>query len=77
MLNPMQLGKLLEAKKIFSDNHPKFMAFLRYVSAEKLVREGSVVELKITDPEGKTVSANLKVRESDLELLHGLGDVVR
>ncbi len=67
-LNPLDLLKVKEAWHVFSANHPKFRPFIHAV-AETGVPEGTVIEISFTPPDGKKLETNLKVQESDLELL--------
>lgn len=71
MINPAMLFKMKQAKEKFMRNHPKFPQFLEAVNRDA-VREGTVVEIKVTTPEGRTLSSNIKLKESDIELLHEL-----
>lgn len=66
--NVSQLLELRSMKSRFEKNHPKFLPFLRAAKREAL-REGSVIEISVTSPEGETISSNIKVQASDLELL--------
>lgn len=68
--------KVRQAWKTFTDNHPKFPMFLGAVQREG-IKEGSIIEVSITTPEGRTMNTNIKVTESDLqlfEMLKGLGN---
>ena len=66
--------KLMNAWKTFQGNHPKFPAFCSSVHHRGL-REDSVIEVIVTTPEGEKIETNLKVKESDLELLRLLGSM--
>ena len=55
----------------FRMNHPKFPLFLNAVSQDAL-REGAVVEITVTTPEGKNYCSNLKLMQEDLELIECL-----
>jgi hypothetical protein len=41
------------------------------------IREGYIIEVKITDTEGKTICTNVKLTESDMELVDMLKDMGR
>lgn len=41
----------------------------------KRVKEDYIIEVKITDPEGKQICTNVKLTESDMELFHTLKDL--
>lgn len=65
------LQKMKEGIDSFRIHHPKFPAFLNAISQEAL-REGTVVEITVTTPEGKNYCSNLKLTADDLELLEAL-----
>ena len=67
MINPAKLMKLKSLKEQFDENHPKFQRYLQFASKSAL-QEGAVIEITVTPPQGKPVSANIKVLKSDLEL---------
>jgi len=75
-LNFSDSVKLMGAWNRFRGNHPKFPAFLNAVKQEGL-REGSVIEISVTTPEGRNMVSNLKITESDLELLASLRDMAK
>ncbi len=55
----------------FRAGHPKFPLFLKAVSQDAL-REGSVVEITVTTPEGKNYCSNVKLNADDMELIETL-----
>ena len=55
-------------------NHPKFEAFLKSVFS-KPMEEGSVIEIMVTRPGEEPVTANIKVLQSDLELIEELKEL--
>lgn len=63
--------KLKGAWDKFTRNHPKFPAFLNAAKSKGIV-EGTVIGITITGPEGETITTNVKVTESDLELFDTL-----
>ncbi len=67
-MNLMNLMQIKESWTVFKNNHPKFPLFLK-AALNGAMKEGSVVEIKVTTPDGKTLSTNLKLKASDLELL--------
>lgn len=75
MWNPKAIMKLMSAKKQFSENHPKFVAFLEAVFSEKL-EEGTVLEVTVTKPAREPIVSNIKLKASDLELLEELKGVL-
>lgn len=67
-INPTQLFQLMGAWQKFTANHPKFPKFLKAVAAEG-IQENTIIEVSVTAPEGKTYCSNLKITQSDLDLL--------
>lgn len=71
MVNPASVMKLMGAKNKFEKAHPKFAAFFRTVLAQG-VNEGDVIEITVTKADGTPITANMRVQQSDLELLNEL-----
>ena len=72
----MNFQSLLQLKSLwqrFTNQHPKFPAFLR--AAQPALKEGSILSFTITTPEGKTLESNLKVTSTDLELVESLKQI--
>lgn len=67
----MDLGKLMKAKQAwetFGKNHPKFQAFLEAFNSHEM-SEGTVIEISVRYPDGKSMKSNFKVNHDDLDLL--------
>lgn len=75
-MNPASIMKLMSAKNRFTENHPKFVAFCQAVFARG-IEEGTVIEIRVTKPGQDTVTANIKVQQSDLELMQELRELSR
>lgn len=73
-LNPAMLFKIKGAWEKFVSNHPKFPMFLRAASATG-IKEGYIIEVKITDTEGKTICTNVKLTDSDMDLIDMIKDM--
>ena len=73
-MNPAALIKIMNAKNKFTNNHPKFVAFLKAVFS-KQIEEGTIIEVTVTRPGEEPITANLKVLQSDLDLLTELKDI--
>ena len=71
-MNISEMMKIKGAWDTFSQNHPQFVKFLNYMSQTK-IDEGTVFSLSVKRPDtDKEIKTNLKVTESDLELLETL-----
>ena len=66
--------KLLGAWKRFSEGHPRFAAFLGAVKREGL-SEGTIIEVRVTTPEGKDLVSNLRLSAEDMELYRSLTEM--
>lgn len=74
MMNPAKMLKLAQARSKFTENHPKFSAFLSH-TFQGGVAEGTIIEITVTKPGEQPVTTNLKVQPSDLELLNNLKEL--
>lgn len=73
-MNPMQLLKMKSAWDRFRAAHPKFPLFLNSVMQDG-IREGTVLDFTVTEPDGKTYRSNLKISRQDLELFQELKEL--
>lgn len=76
MMNPASIMKLMSAKNKFSDNHPKFVAFLSMIFSRGIT-EGTIIEITVTRPGEAQVTSNMKVLQSDLELMEELKNIAK
>lgn len=67
-MNPMKLLQLKSAWERFNSNHPKFTPFIKAVASTGLP-EGTVITMRVDLPDGRNFETNLKVCESDHELI--------
>ena len=74
MINPMDFFKVKGMLGEFSANHPKFFPFLQAVS-QAGAREGTIVEMAVTTPEGQKLETNLRLTQSDIELIHMIREI--
>ena len=68
MINPMSMMKMMQAKNKFTENHPKFVAFLSAAFAGG-IEEDTIIEISVEKPGQNRITSNIKVKQSDLELL--------
>jgi hypothetical protein len=61
--------RVKEAWDTFTRNHPKFMPFMQAVTREA-ISDGTVIEIKVTSPQGKEYNTNMKITQSDLDLFN-------
>ena len=74
MVNPAAIMKLMGAKSRFEQAHPKFAAFFKQTLTQG-IPVGSVIEITVTRPDGTPVTANMRVQESDMELLQEIKEI--
>lgn len=74
--NPAMLMKLMSAKNVFDANHPKLKNYFAAVKS-KGIKEGTVIELKVTNPDDEPMVANIKVKSEDIELLSQLAEMLK
>lgn len=75
-MNAASILKLMNARNQFNHNHPKFGAFLKAVFSKQM-EEGTVIELSVTRPGEEPITTNIKVQQSDLELLDELKELMK
>lgn len=71
MFNPMALLQMKKQWDDFSARHPKFALFLMDVVKSK-VGVDTIIDIKLTMPDGKILQSNMKVCEEDMELIQNL-----
>ena len=70
-MDPSSMFKAMSAVNTFKGNHPKFFSFI-----DSVVRPGipvdTVIEITVTKPGEESITTNIKVKESDLQLFENL-----
>lgn len=66
-MNPLDMMKFKGMFEKFVTRHPMLPKFFARIQPE--VKEGSVIELTVTPPDGEPLKANIKVQAEDMELL--------
>ncbi len=67
-INPMQLMGMRSDFEKFRNNHPKFIQFVQAM-AQGGLQEGTILECKVINPDGREMQANIKISQDDLELI--------
>jgi len=75
MINPAKLLKLKGAWDVFAQNHPKFPKFMKAIH-QNGVQEGTIIEINVTTVDGKTITSNIKLKESDVMLFGELSELL-
>ncbi|MCM1124009.1 MAG: hypothetical protein NC416_15615 [Eubacterium sp.] len=68
MQNPAAILQLMNLWSRFQNNHPKFPKFLSAV-VRNGIKEGSIIEIKVTTAEGESYDSNLKINADDMEMI--------
>lgn len=74
-MNPTAIFKAKKSWETFCRNHPRFPAFLQAVQSAG-IQEGMIVEVSVTTPEGRKMTTNVKLTDTDMQAfndLKGLG----
>lgn len=75
-MNPLRLLQLKSAWDQFQDNHPKFPRFLTALY-QKGMKEGTVIEFRVTTPEGEEMAANVRLKADDIALFEELQELLK
>ena len=67
-MNPMLLLQMQQRFIQFQQEHPRVMPFLTAVRDHGLA-EGSVIDIKVTTPDGKNLATNIKLNANDMEAI--------
>ena len=70
-MNPMALLKVKKSWDTFCGNHPRFPAFLQAAQSAGF-QEGTVIEVSMTTPEGRTLTTNVRLTASDIQAFNDL-----
>lgn len=75
MQNPMELMKIMGLWNSFKSNHPKFPKFMAAAAQPGVITANTILEMKITTADGRTLETNMKITESDMELFQQLKNI--
>ena len=70
-IDPIKLMKLKNSINAFQARHSKFVNFIHTMSGQ-CMKEGTVIEVNVTTPDGKRYVSNMKVSTEDVEFLSNL-----
>ena len=69
-MNPLELMKAKGMIQDFGQRHPMIPKFFKRASLE--IKEGTIIEMVVTAPDGEPIKTNFRVQAEDLELLNSL-----
>ena len=67
-LNPKPLMQLGERWRIFNEQHPRVLDFIRDIGRNS-IEPGTILELKVTETGGRTAVTNIRLTEDDVETI--------
>lgn len=73
--NPAAILQMMNLWSRFQNNHPKFPRFLSAV-VRNGIKEGSIIEIKVTTEDGESYDSNLKVNADDMEMIEQLKKLI-
>ena len=68
MMDRMILTEIKKRFDMFNNDHPKVVPFLNMLKS-KACREGTIVEIRVTDPDGQEYVSNVKLTANDVETI--------
>ena len=69
-MNPLELMKAKGMIQDFGQRHPMIPKIFKRASLE--IKEGTIIEMVVTAPDGEPIKTNFRVQAEDLELLNSL-----
>lgn len=74
-MNFAALMQLKEEWTSFKVRHPKFPSFMKAVRGRALT-EGTVIDIRVTAPDGTILNSNLKLKKEDLDLIRRIHELI-
>ncbi len=68
MRNPAKLLQMKRKFDAFAGRHPKFLRYLAYIT-DNYMAEGAVLDVTVTDAEGKSIHGNARLTAEDVAFL--------
>ena len=61
----MSIMQLQQRFQVFQQEHPKIIAFFKALGNDSM-QEGTIIDIKVTTPDGKEIASNMKITENDI-----------
>ena len=74
--NPMALMKIRKMWERCNAAHPRVLPYVRALG-DGYLQEGSVIEVNVTAPDGRSLKCNLKLTGEDLELMNEISEIAK
>ena len=75
-MNPMNILQLQQRFQIFQQEHPKIIAFFKAIGKDSM-QEGTVIDIKVTTPDGKEIASNMKITANDITTFKQAMDIAQ
>ena len=72
--NPLAFGKVKGQLEEFGREHPRFAQFLGDIFTRG-IEEDSIIEISVKRPDGSSMTTNMRVKASDIELMTSLKEI--
>ena len=67
-INPVEMLQIGGRIQTFKEQHPRIPAFIKTVGKDA-IKEGAVIEVKVTSVEGDEYVTNIRLTAEDIEML--------
>lgn len=67
-MDKMILKEIQKRLDMFNNDHPKMLPFLKMLKGNA-VKEGTIIEIRATDPDGKEYVSNIRLTANDVETI--------
>jgi hypothetical protein len=74
-INPMTLLRIRKMWGDFTAAHPRILPYFRELNSSGYIEEGSVIDITVTDAEGRSLRCNMKVTANDIDLIRAVADI--
>lgn len=75
MMNPAKLLTFKKDWEAFAERHPRFVQFIMTI-AKNGMGEGSVIDVTVTLPDGRTYQSNMRLTQEDVDFVKGIGNMM-
>lgn len=75
MINPAKLLSFKKDWEGFAQRHPRFVQFILAIFQNGM-GEGSVIDVTVTLPDGKTYQSNMRLTQEDIDFIKGIGNMM-
>jgi len=74
-MNPFEMLQMKGRIENFGRQHPRVAAF--FAENHQELREGAIVEIRITSPEGRSIVTNMRLTAEDEATINGMKEMMK